>query len=428
MKAQSRLVVIAAGGSRVASTGPRGLGSVVSKVPGSYWYTRIVTMSRDPLPIVPRVMRVGQKAGPVPLVYFDVRTSTETWVGQDGTIRQRTLTLSRRFATAADRRRWNAADQRLPDGTQGGDSVIAGNGEFPVSANVPAVQPTDPGDGLFSYRQLLTLPLTTAKLRARLVHAEIALTRRELDSYVRPGPRHAQTVSILAHHSAAEPGQLYILTELLESPIPQQLRLALVAATADLPGVKTSPSPSSGRIVLTEGGSVALTVTVNTRTGELISTSGPYAGASTVLAQGPTASDHSLPNGVASIPRHASVPPPTGMTVAPSQGTSRTDFRIETPRINAITTAPLLQATMFGPTGPDCTFWASHAPSAIIRAGHLATAASQPVYEYSLPPSAIHRTTWCPGTYEMQITPIQLTSGASKNLAGPSAAYFTVRR
>ncbi|HWE13503.1 MAG TPA: hypothetical protein VG365_08330 [Solirubrobacteraceae bacterium] len=42
--------------------------------------------------------------------------------------------------------------------------------------------------------------------------------------------------------------------------------------------------------------------------------------------------------------------------------------------------------------------------------------------------SAIHRTTWCSGTYEIQITPLQLTSGASKSLAGTSAAYFTVRR
>jgi len=116
------------------------------------------------------------------------------------------------------------------------------------------------------------------------------------------------------------------------------------------------------------------------------------------------------------------------MTISPSVGTSGTTFRIEMPKINTTTTAPYLQAMMFGPTGPDCTFWDSHAPSAIIPTGQPATAGGRDVYQYTFSPSAIHRTTWCAGTYQVQITPLQLTTGTSKTLAGRSATYFTVGR
>jgi hypothetical protein len=295
-----------------------------------------------------------------------------------------------------------------------------------VSANVPAGEPGDPGDGLFSYKQLLNLPRDPVELRGELRDAEVALTRRQLDSYVRPGPRHAQIVSRLASRPDEGQAKLYILTELLESPIPPQLRTALLAATAGMPGITTMAH--RGQVILTETGNAPLTVTTNARTGAIISMTGTYAGASIVIAQGATTSDHTLPTGVRPILGHPSVPAPAAMTVTPAHGTPQTAFRIQIPRFNPSTAGPFLQASMFGPTGPDCTFWASHKPAAVTTTGRLATAASKPVYEYTLPPTAIHRATWCAGTYELQITPLHLAPGGSNALAGPSAAYFTVRR
>jgi hypothetical protein len=399
-----------------------------SRVAAPFWYTRAVTVGRDPLPIVPRVMHGNAAGRPVPLVYFVVRTSTETWVGRDGAIRQRIVTLSRRFASASDRRRWTAAHQRLPGGTQGSDTLIAAGGRFPVSPNVPSAEPGDPGDGLFSYQQLLHLPLAPAELRVRIIQAEAAFTRRQVNAYVRPGSRHAQTVAKLVQRQEASQARLYTLIELLESPLSPRLRTALVAATARLPGVNATSQVAAGQISLSETGSAPLTVAVTARTGALVSITGPYAGTSAVVAQGPTSSEESLPRGVATIPDHPSVLPPTGVTITPTRGSSSTAFRVKIPKPTNATVAPFLQATMYGPTGPDCTFFASHNSQAIIPAGHIISDAGKPVAEYSLLPSAIRRTTWCPGTYELQITPLRLTTGASQDLAGSSAAYFNVRR
>jgi hypothetical protein len=400
---------------------------------GEYWYTRSVRVDREPLPIVPRVMRAGQKPGPVPTVYFDVRTSTETWIGQDGTVRQRQLQLSRRFASPAGRRRWKASHQTLPGGIDGSDTIIAGDNLFPASPNTPSGEPGDPGDGLFSFTQLLALPLAPAALRARLERAEVALEHRDANAYVRPGPKHQQLVARLASRWAHQQDQLDTITALIESPIPDQLRLALVHAAAGLPEVKTAPNPPAGRIALTETvNGFPGQITVDANTGQLTSTSGnAFIGNTTVVAQGPTASARSLPQGVKPIPAEAQVPAPSGITISPASGTVNTGFEVYAPRPKdtaAVKPAPFPQAIIFGPTGPDCTFWASHAPIAFIPPGQPFTAKGQPVYRYRLLPSAIHRTTWCPGRYQLQVTPLTSTTGASQHLAGPSAAYVTVTR
>jgi hypothetical protein len=76
--------------------------------PGQYWYTRYVYSMRVPMPIPPKVM----PPGPPKLfatVTTDLRQSVETWIGVDGTVRQRTVILADRFASPADRRRWRAS-------------------------------------------------------------------------------------------------------------------------------------------------------------------------------------------------------------------------------------------------------------------------------------------------------------------------------
>jgi hypothetical protein len=82
-----------------------GRGSAAAADPGfvgRVWFSRTTVDRLTPAPIVPRVMGVGQKPGPVPIVYFRTRTSYETWIGSDGSFRQREVVLSASFATAGD--------------------------------------------------------------------------------------------------------------------------------------------------------------------------------------------------------------------------------------------------------------------------------------------------------------------------------------
>lgn len=414
-------------GRSAAGGRPRaGAGAGTVRVGGDYWYTRAVLSDREPLPIVPRIMRVGQKPGPVPLVYFNVRMSIETWIGQDGTVRQRQLQLSRTFASAAGRRRWDAARQTFPGGLAGTDVLAAGDTRFPVSANVPSGQGGDPGDGLFTFAQLLRLPLAPAALRVVLEHAESALARRGLDAYVRPGPRHARAVARLMAQWAQNQEQLYTLSQLLESPLPNRLRLALVGAVARMPGVTIARNPPAGRIVLTQRNERESGLTVDAASGRLIAF-----GPSRVTAQGPTSSTRSLPAGIKPIRGDPRVPAPVPVTVTPSAGGAGTAFSIEIPRpaiSSSSATAPFLQAMLFGPTGPDCTFWNSHPPTAIVPPGRPTTVEGQPGFRYQLLPTAIKRARWCPGRYQLQVTPLSPAGGTARALAGPSATYFTVAR
>lgn len=83
--------------------------------PGQFWYTRTVSTERVRRPAG------GEYQGKVfmrargPMVAFDVRVSTETWVGVDGTVRQRAVVVSQRFASRAGRARWTAYHRPVPE-------------------------------------------------------------------------------------------------------------------------------------------------------------------------------------------------------------------------------------------------------------------------------------------------------------------------
>ena len=141
------IVGVSQSGGQTPRGGGRGSSAAApgAQFAGRVWYARSIANRLTPSPIVPRVMRAGQKAGPVPVVYFRTRTSYETWIGSDGSFRQRVVVLSESFASAAGRRRWRAAHQSLPWGLAvgtGSDGVDLGNGEFP--AGLDSSQ-SDPG-------------------------------------------------------------------------------------------------------------------------------------------------------------------------------------------------------------------------------------------------------------------------------------------
>ena len=99
--------------------------------------------------------------------------STETWVGIDGTTRERSVEISQRFASRIGHARWLASRKPIPVpiSIAQGDALDIGSDHFPssvfgeIAAVVPPIEgppagagPVDVGDGLFSYGQLLALP------------------------------------------------------------------------------------------------------------------------------------------------------------------------------------------------------------------------------------------------------------------------------
>ena len=129
-----------------------------------YLYTRAVVASRGPATL----------AGV---------TMVENWVGNDGTWRLR---------------------ETMPARAPGSlDMVVSGDGLVPPQANATAAvngAPTnmrDPGDGLFTARDLESLPTNVPGLKTRLERAVTAQQLRNLDAYVGAG-RHARTAQAVA--------------------------------------------------------------------------------------------------------------------------------------------------------------------------------------------------------------------------------------
>ena len=373
-----------------------------------------------PSPLVPRVMGVGQKAGPVPLVYFRTRTSFDTWIGSDGSFRQRAVVLSASFATAAGRKRWRAAHQSLPSGLAvgtGSDGVDLGNGEFP--AGLDSSQ-SDPGDSLFTARQLLGLPRSPRVVRRVLLGAQRALIRRQEEAYVQSGPHHAADAARLVRmNDSREPLAFAVLdsvSSLAISPISDQLRRRLVSAASITPGVRTSTSGT--RVELTVPGlRFGGPVVFDRRTGELLD--GMPQAPGTIIAQGVVGAIGALPHGLGPInARHLATPPMPHLT--PTAGTAHTTFTLKLPaRAVGATRAPQVFADMAGPTGPDCHYQYSQPGMARIPTGTSRGGTDS----FTVAPQAIGRDSWCSGRYGLQVAVGQ--NGALGTGQG-STAYFTV--
>ena len=78
---------------------------------GPFWYMRTIGTMRAPrcAKQPPGIMHRCAST-----VWFDVVLSTETWVGTDGTTHVRSVEVSQRFASAADRARWLASGKPVP--------------------------------------------------------------------------------------------------------------------------------------------------------------------------------------------------------------------------------------------------------------------------------------------------------------------------
>ncbi len=412
--------------ARPVGVGPRAFRS------GQFWYTRTVGSVHQWMPAGGiTIDRRGYTRPHGPNVLFDLRVSDETWVGVDGTIRDRMIVVAVRFASAADRARWAAYRGRLPNfndvwlGWMSHDQITVGGDKFPPQASYQMGEWTGPsgkdvGDALLSYRQLLALPTRPAALRARLQQAETALTQRQVR---------------IAGGGATGPqsgafAQLSEIASLLTSPLPAAERLALFRAAVTIPGasVNTRARDPLGRRGVAVSASAGLSfqrLIFDPRNGALLEAAPKVV----VVAQGVVDSAYGLPNGVESVRPPGAPPQPQMPAITPSTGNQATVFtlKLSAGADRQSRHPPRLDGLLIGTPGPECfpTFSPQPLPlvaSTSVRVGGRLTDV------YRLSPISVNRRAWCPGRYELTVIP-KYAGGSTYLPSGVgSSIYFEVRQ
>jgi len=420
---------------------------------GPFWYTRTIGTMRAPRCAKP-LPGVMNPCGAT--VWFDVVMSTETWVGVDGTTRERSVEVSQRFASAADRARWLASGRPVPVPVSiaQGDALDIGSGHFPspqLEAIAPQVPPTegpptgagpvDVGDGPFTYRQLLALPTDGVAALARVERAVTALRHRYgrmLLLWHSPGARLVAHADLAPAPKAGNSIQeLTLIADLDAAPVPTHVRLGLLHAAVALPGATVTRSAAGGVTVSASYPHwTPVSYTFNRRTGELLTglpVDGGYPDVpgptSAVVAQGAVGSIAALPagvvwiRGVGATPLWPSPSPPTIETVQPTVGRPRTVFTVLLAGIpdQRPGSAP---TAWFGVTG-SVGYGIYHAgkqaynrrgvflpgnqgvdpclPPTDVRVWPTMTIrrAGQVVFVYHIGPQRFHLRAWCPGRYSV---------------------------
>lgn len=435
---------------------------------GPFWYMRIVGTMRHPWCLKQEIVRPGYYGKCDATAWFVVGMSTETWVGTDGTMRERTVDAWQRFASPADRAKWRKYRKRPPPPVTviQGDGLVIGEGRFPPDlfgdngGYVPPVEgppagsgPIDVGDSFFTYRQLLALPDSPTAAAHRIDQAEAALhhryartlmrwhspgANRLVRDYLKPAPRRLRSLQ-----------ELLLISHLLASPVPQRVRLALFHAATALPGVTVTPDAhdSLGRYGVMVGATYPhwepVRFIFDPGTGELM-TGLPFAGGppdvagsgSLVVVQGEVASVTALPAGVKPIravsapPIWPAPPPPRMIALTPTVGRPHTIFSLALAAISGERPrrAPTVSIGITGSGGARCL-----APySGPVKPTRTARTPDGFTYIYRIAPSLIRRHSWCPGRYSLgiQVFPNPIPRRyTTPPYVGPSGTsiYFAVK-
>jgi hypothetical protein len=480
------LLAAALGGTRTPSTA-----GVASSSParlrvgvGPFWYVRTIGTMRAPrcAKPLPGVMNPCAST-----VWFDVVMSTETWVGVDGTMRDRSVEVSQRFASPADRARWLESHKPVPVpiSIAQGDALDAGSGHFPpptfgaIGAEVPPVEgppagagPVDVGDGLFTYRELLALPTDGAAALARIEQAETALRQRYGQMLLR---WHSPGAAVVARSDLAPLPQagraiqeLTLIAHLDAAPVPPRVRLGLFHAATLLTGM-TVTRRAGARVTVSASSPhwEPASYTFDRGTGELLTglpVDGGYPDVpgkdSVIVAQGPVGSITALPRGLKPIravgapPLWPSPPAPRIETVFPAVGGPRSVFTVLLGATAGERAHPPPTASL-GITG-SAGYGIYHAgkqafnrrgiflpgnqgvdpclPQTSVRVWPAITIhrAGQLVYVYRVVPQRFHLRAWCPGRYSLSIQtfpnplPPRYTTPPYTGQSGTST-YFEVR-
>jgi hypothetical protein len=432
--------------------GARSSSAPLSVGVGPFWYMRTMGTMRAPRCVkqLPGIMHRCASN-----VWFDVVMSTETWVGRDGTMRERSVEVSQRFASSAGRARWRASGKPMlvPISIAQGDGLDIGSSHFPssvfgeVAPDVPPTEgapagagPVDVADGLFSYQQLRGLPMSGPAMLARIEQAWTDLRHRYGTMLLRwhsPGAKLVARADLApipkAGHSIQE---LMLIARLDAAPVAPHVRLALFHAATALPNAVVTARHAAVTVSASFPHWQPASFTFDPRTGEL-QTGSPIDGgypdvpgpASTVVTQGPVSSITALPAGVRPI-AGVGAPPlwpapsaPPAESVTPIVGGPHTTFTV------------LLAAAPGEHPHPGPTAWLGLTGSAgygIYHAGKPAfdrrgrflpgnqgadpclPPASQRVWPtktidragtlvfvYQVAPQQLHLRAWCPGRYQL---------------------------
>ncbi|MGN6166934.1 MAG: hypothetical protein ACTHQQ_02010 [Solirubrobacteraceae bacterium] len=400
---------------------------------GPFWYMRAVRSMHERLPAGGITMdRRGYTHRHGPNVLFAVRLTEETWVGVDGTMRDR-MTAAARFASAGGRAKWAAWGRPQPNFNSwlDRDAIVVGGGRFPPQLWYPWGEGLGPynldlGDSLLSYRQLLSLPTTPKAVLDRVTRAEEALMRRQY--------RAATNVGYETFPGGI--GELTDIGGLLASPVPASTRLALLRAAMRLRGARLNlhahdPLGRAGISVTATDGIAMQRLIFDPATGALLE--GPKG---VVVAQGAVGSPYALPRGIRPVRAVHGPPEPPALTISPPAGNPKTDFKLTLAPAGSRHSdkAPTLDWIVAGSPSERC--FASgfarplSAAASIRRAGEL-------TYVYRLHPPATGLHAWCPGRYELQVVadysgrvgraPDKAAGSPSFSAGTGSSTYFQAR-
>lgn len=419
-------------------------------------------------------------------VWFDVVMSTETWVGTDGTMRERRVEVSQRFASADDRARWLASGKQVPVpvSVAQGDGLDIGSGHFPsavldaIATDVPPVEgpptgagPVDVGDSPFIYRQLLALPTSGQAALARIDRAWSELLYRYGEMLLRwhsPGAKLVARADLAGIPQAGRSIQeLLLIAHLDAAPVPARVRLGLLHAAAALPGATVTVRHASVTVSASSPHWQAVSFRFDPHTGQLL-TGLPMDGgppdvpgpASTVVVQGTVDSITALPNGVRPItgvgapPLWPSPSAPPAESVTPATGNPHSAFTVllaASPGDRA-QPAPKAWLGITGSAGQGIYHAGKQAfdragrflpgnqgvdpclPATSVRVWPVRTIrrAGRLVFVYRLTPQLFRLSAWCAGRYQvgLQTFPNPLPPHyTTPPYTGPSgtSAYFTVR-
>jgi hypothetical protein len=429
---------------------------------------RTVGTMRHPWCLKQEIIRPGYYGKCDATAWFEVGMSTETWVGIDGTMRERTVEDWQRFASPADRARWRAYRKRPPPPVtvDQGDGLVIAEGHFPPDlfgdngGYVPPVEgpragngPTDIGDSFFTYSQLLALPDSPTAAAQRVDHAKIRLDHRygrtlrrwhspganlQARYFLRPTPRRLRSMQ-----------ELLMISHLLASPVPPRVRLALFHAATALPGVTVTPDArdSLGRVGVMVSATYPrwqpIRFIFDPRTGELL-TGLPFAGGppdvaggdSTVVVQGEVNSVTALParvkpiQAVSAPPIWPAPPPPRMIALSPMTGRPHTLFSLALAAVRGerVHPAPTVWLGVTDSGGTGCVAL----NSARVRPARTTRNAGGLLYIYRVGPRLFRRHSWCSGRYELgiQVVPNPVPSHfTTPPYVGPagSSIYFKVR-
>lgn len=423
---------------------------------GQFWYTRTISTWRVSRPTG------GEFQGKVfmrprgPMVAFDIEVSNEVWVGVNGTMRERTLVVSQRFASPSGRTRWIAYHRSVPSFASDidSDSLIGGDGMFPTSGpSGDPLGPQDVGDGAFTYRQLLSTPTGPVALRVRIERAFAAPGRRQANSAVDrcgyggvTGCPPAPPVPAWQRRDSLASQDMTEIAQMLSWPVPARLRLALFHTATTLPAVSSDITVDGhSHDSLGRPGVEAIAAPPRypghyepdpmrlifaPKTGALLAQPG-FGGEGVVTAQGVVDSVYALPKGVSPIRPVGAPPAPPRVVISPAVGHPTTVFSVEVsagagtwrkaPKPGTIVSGPVFRGCRSGfskPTPPSPFPTLSFPGIASSRAGKLH-------YVYRLRPPIGTGNRWCAGRFQLQLE----TSGLGP--PGPSGAgtatYFQVK-